>query len=206
MWFGVLLVCLYVYWNNHIKSTSSSFTCWTYSVSFPSNCCVMCSQKKKNIKHLSLSEDFPSYSHTSGCQAGTFKFLLACGWSSLHPISSITSAKRPLQSYKYPQKAPAVSLWIGETTDRVRLCCSSLSDMHGLLTTLNCQRKGGKRNTAHYLNHLILEKQREVIESWPAARCRLGVTGLRSPFLSKSNMWLYYRSWIAFNTSWLHLC
>lgn len=73
-------------------------------------CNVFSKRGEVSIKHLSLSEDFSSFSHTSGCQAGTFKFSLTCGWSSLHPISSITSARRPLQSYTDPKSPSCVPL------------------------------------------------------------------------------------------------
>lgn len=151
MWFGVhtfkrsVQSSLYVYRNKHMKSTSSSFTIWTYRVSsFFSCCCVMCSQTAQRASYNTF-HFLKTFSHASGCQTGTVKFLLTCGQSSLHPISSITSARRPLRLYicLWHPRGPKTPFGF-ETTDRVRLYCSSLSDMHGLLTTLNCHREKGR--------------------------------------------------------------
>lgn len=104
MWFGMhrfkrsVQFYLYIYRNNHIKSSRSSFTFWTYSVLCLSCCCVMCSQTGQRTSYNTF-HFLKIFSHALGCQTETFKFTLTCGRNSLHPISSITSAKRPLRLY-----------------------------------------------------------------------------------------------------------
>ncbi len=127
----------------------------------------MCSQTRQRTSYNTF-HFLKIFSHALGCQMETFKFALTCGWNSLHPISSITSAKRPLRLYTclcHP-RGPKTPLWVGETTDRVRLYCSSLSDMHGLLTMLNCHRgkKGGEPNTAHFLTMQFCKCKRKSVK------------------------------------------
>ncbi len=81
----------------------------------------MCSQTGQRTSYNTF-HFLKIFSHALGCQMETFKFALTCGWNSLHPISSITSAKRPLRLYTclcHP-RGPKTPLWVRETTDRVR--------------------------------------------------------------------------------------